>query len=97
MPITPSNQSAVPIHPARSLDLSRRSMRISSRALTRNAARSSGRPDCRRWLNLTDRPVRGLYTASGSRVFSASGRSFYEFFPNQTFLPRGSLITTSAS
>ena len=39
--------------------------------------------------------MRGLYTASGSRVFAAAGRTFYEMFPNQTALPRGDLITTA--
>ena len=39
--------------------------------------------------------MRGLYTASGSRVFAAAGRTFYELFPNQTSLPRGTLITTA--
>ena len=80
---------------ARSLDLSQSINCYIEPSADKKRGSFIGTPGLRRWLTLTDRPVRGLYTAIGSRVFAAAGRTFYELFPNQTALPRGTLITTA--
>ena len=80
---------------ARSLDLSMSLNVYIEPSADKKRGTLIGTPGLRLWTTLTDRPVRGLYTASGSRVFAAAGRTFYELFPNQTALPRGTLITTA--
>ena len=80
---------------ARSLDLSQSVNCYVEPSADKKRGTLIGTPGLRRWTTLTDRPVRGLYTASGSRVFAVAGRTFYELFPNQTSLPRGNLITTA--
>ena len=76
---------------ARSLDMSRSTNLYIEPSSDKKRGTLIGTPGLRLWTHLTDRPVRGLYTASGSRVFAAAGRTFYELFPNQTSLPRGTL------
>lgn len=80
---------------ARSLDLSRSVNLYAEPSADKQRGTLIGTPGLRRWLTLPDRPVRGLYTAAGSRVFAVAGRTFYELFPNQTSLARGTLVTTS--
>ena len=80
---------------ARSLDLSSSDQLLHRAGADKKRGTLIGTPGLRLWTTLTDRPVRGLYTASGSRVFAVAGRTFYELFPNQTSLPRGNLITTA--
>ena len=80
---------------SRSLDLSQSINVYIEPSADKKRGSLIGTPGLRRWLTLTDGPVRGLYTASGSRVFAVAGRTFYELFPNQTALPRGTLITTA--
>ena len=74
---------------ARSLDLSSSTNLYIEPGADKKRGTLIGTPGLRLWTTLTDRPVRGLYTASGSRVFAVAGRTFYELFPNQTALPRG--------
>ena len=74
---------------ARSLDLSQSINCYIEPSADKKRGTLIGTPGLRLWMTLTDRPVRGLYTASGSRVLCAAGRTFYELFPNQTSLPTG--------
>ena len=80
---------------ARSLDLSQSINVYIEPGADKKRGTLIGTPGLRLWTTLTDRPVRGMYTASGSRVFAVAGRTFYELFPNQTALARGNLVTTS--
>ena len=74
---------------ARSLDLSQSVNVYIEPSADKKRGSLIGTPGLRLWTTLTDRPVRGLYTASGSRVFAVGGHTFYELFPNQTSLARG--------
>ena len=69
---------------ARSLDLSQSVNLYIEPGADKKRGTLIGTPGLRLWTTLTDRPVRGLYTASGGRVFAVAGRTFYELFPNQT-------------
>jgi hypothetical protein len=80
---------------ARSLDLARTINAYIEPGADKQRGTLIGTPGLRRWLTLTDRPVRGLYTASGSRTWVAAARSTSCSRIRQP--GAGTLLTTAAS
>ena len=82
---------------ARSLDLSMSVNCYIEPSADKKRGSLIGTPGLRLWTTLPDRPVRGLYTASGSRVFAVSGQYVLRALPESDRPARGAFSSRRAA